>query len=93
MKCCSFISGRSLIAFMCCEGEEELEVNMQVKFQLRWWQFPFLSVLLPFQSHLSLFHDKLLAVIAQTRLSGTAGKAGRQSKAKDENWGKPGGQG
>lgn len=82
-----------LIVFMCCEGEEEIEVDIQVKFQLRWWQFPRLLVLLPFQSDLSLFHDKLLTAIPQTWLSGTAGKAGRQSRAKDGNYGKPGSQG
>lgn len=49
-------------AFTFYETEEEIEV----KFQLRWWQFPCLIVLLPFPSDLSLFHDKLLAVTTQT---------------------------
>lgn len=85
MNECSFLES--------LEGEDQVEVNIQVKSQLRWWQLPCPIVLLPFQSHLSLLHDKLQAVIAQTWLSGTAGKAGRQSRVKDDNDGKPGSQG
>lgn len=44
-----------------CLAQEEFKVNIQVKFQLRWWQSPYLIALLPFRLVLSLFHDKLVS--------------------------------
>lgn len=76
----------------------EIEADILVKFQLRWWQPPYLIAPLNQICHCSVINlwaviyycAVIWAPISKLWLPSTAVNAGRQSKAEDEICGEPG---